>query len=228
MSEPPTPDPDDRGDIAGDIARQVAAIRRHLPPDDLLNDPAWRTTERIVVYGDGNGRDVASIAVAGYDLLYTLTTTTDGREVVLVTRDDEQDVRHLIGAWRGGRPYRDANIADAVTARFDVLVGHLSAPLADEVRAAVDAGDVEWTPNLAADTHTGRLSFLTRARRRAYVLDHDRDGQQFAQVTWLEEDGTASSATFRGGELVAGQIARMVLEPPPPDADDPDEGVPQA
>jgi hypothetical protein len=73
--------------------------------------------------------------------------------------------------------------------------GYLPAghPLAD-----VDSDAPLGLEALVYTRHAGRLAFLTPTRRRAYTLD--RDGHAFAQVTTLERDGTASSATFRGAD----------------------------
>jgi hypothetical protein len=203
MSEPPTPDPDDRGDIA----RQAARILAHLPADHPLVDPEWRITPTIVVYND-NGVDGVAIAMPDLGLLHMLTTTTGGAEVVIVTQDGDDGVRRPICAYRDGLFHRDADARDAVDDRFDALVGHLPAPLAAEVRQAIADEDVAFTDHLAASTAGGRLAFLTPARHRGYVLDRNRDGE-YAQVTTIDpEDGTiASSALFRDGVAVAGLMS---------------------
>lgn len=215
MSEPPTPDPDDRRPhLTAHLVWQVAMIHGQLPADDPLRDPAWPTRSKVVVYPDADGVDRAAVAIPDLCLLYTLAETTDGLPVVVITYDDDQDVRHVIGAWRDGLPHATANVRDHVDARFDTLVGHLPSALADEVRQAVADEDVAWTDHLAAATAIGRLAFLTPARHRGYVLDRDRAGRPYAQVTTIDPDtgGIASSASFRDGDCIAGQVGRIVLE----------------
>jgi hypothetical protein len=87
-----------------------------------------------------------------------------------------------------------------VNRQFDELVGHLPPDLADEARAAVDRGDVEWPPTLAEDTIAGRLAFHTSDPPRIYRLAIDPlDGGTCAQVT-----GTTEAGTYRNGELLIG------------------------
>ena len=55
----------------------------------------------------------AAIAVLAWDQLFTLATTTDGAEVVVVTEDGEDGSRTPIAAYRDGLPYHDADVRDA-------------------------------------------------------------------------------------------------------------------
>lgn len=124
-------DPDD---IAGDIARQVAAIHEHLPATHPLCSPAITTPVRIVVYTDG-GVDRAAIAVPAWDQLYALADTTTGATIVVVTEDAEDGSRRVVDAYQDGLPYRPppelANLPSdevarhQVDAQLDALVGHL-------------------------------------------------------------------------------------------------------
>ena len=194
---------------------------------------------RVLTHHDERGRLVGidhgvavAIIVPAWRQLYVVPL--DGESVVVFDAADDGTLTP-VAAYRAGRliacqptpepatAASDEVVRHQVDAQLEELCGHLPAELVAELRADIDADDVEWTPNLAAETHAGRLALLTPGRRRAYLLDQDRDGQTFGQVTSLDEDGTASSAKFRDRELVAGQVARIVLEPKPPDADDPDE-----
>ena len=229
-SSPPsstrTPPGSPDGSTASSEARSPATCRPGIPSPTTRPPTSSSPEVRVLTHHDHAGRvvgidhgDAVAIHVPAWRQVFVVPLHG---EHVLIYDVSADGTLTLVAAYRGGRvvahrpaptpanPPSDEVVRHMVDAQLEELAGHLTAPIAVELREAVATGDVAWTPGMAEQTCAGRLAVLTLARRRAYGLEHDQAGRSLARVTTLDADGTASSATFRDGELLAGQISRIV------------------
>ena len=230
-----TPDPDriaaqaDR--LARRLVREHARMRSHLPAAHPLVQAETDVGLEAIVYTrhDELGRligvdhgDAVALAVPAWRQVYV--AAPDGESVIVLDAGEDGTLTpvsryahgRLVAAPRPSAPATsDEVIRYQVDRQVAELVEHLPPDAADEVRAAIAAGDVEWTPGGAERTAAGRLEFLVPSQRRAYLLDRDRDGRSFAQVVSLDAVGQTAASTYRDGELVGGVLGAIELEPDP-------------